>query len=229
MFCDNLNRLMIALKEITKTYQLGDEKIVALDHISATIKDGEFVALVGPSGSGKSTLANILGGLDSPDSGQVVVDDQDIGQLRDRELSTYRNKTIGFVFQTFNLQPNYTAVENVLVPLIFAGLKPAERVKRATECLTAVGLADRLRHRPNQLSGGQRQRVCIARALANNPKIIIADEPTGNLDSKKGKEILAVLKELNRQSKITLIIITHDPAIAKEAGRIITIKDGKLA
>ncbi|MCX6812793.1 MAG: ABC transporter ATP-binding protein [Candidatus Berkelbacteria bacterium] len=220
---------MIELKSVSKSYQMGDDTIHALDGVDLVVKDGDFLAITGPSGSGKSTLANIIGGLDEPDGGKVLVNEQDISKLDDKTLSNYRNHEIGFVFQTFNLQPTYTALENVMIPLIFAGISSAERKKRAAECLKAVGLADRMAHLPSQLSGGQRQRVCIARALANNPKVIIADEPTGNLDSKKGEEIVGILKELNRQGKITIIVITHDPSVARQAHRVINIKDGRIS
>lgn len=220
---------MIELKGVTKTYELGGEKIFALDKVNLKIDKGDFIAIVGPSGSGKSTLANIIGGLDVPDEGEVLVDETNISKVSDALLSNYRNKKIGFIFQTFNLQPTYTALENVMIPLIFAKISVGERKKRAIECLKAVGLEDRMNHRPNQLSGGQRQRVCIARALANNPEIIIADEPTGNLDSKKGAEIVDLLKALNQRANITLIIITHDVSVAKQAKKIITIKDGRIS
>ena len=218
---------LIELKNVTKTYRLGDETLNALDGVSLDIQAGEFIAITGPSGSGKTTLANIIGGLDRPSGGSVVVDGNDLSHVRDTQLSAYRNKYIGYVFQSFNLQGTQTALENVTLPLVFAKMKAKERKARATECLQAVGLGDRLKHRPSQLSGGQRQRVAIARALAVQPKIIIADEPTGNLDSARGEEIMALLKQLNKQG-ITLIIITHDPGIAKQAGRIIQIRDGKL-
>ncbi len=220
---------MIELNNISRVYELGGEKIFALDHIDLKIDKGEFIAIVGPSGSGKSTLANIIGGLDIPDEGEVLIDDQNISKVSDTVLSNYRNKKVGFIFQSFNLQPNYTALENVMIPLVFAGISPAERKKRATDCLKAVGLEDRMNHRPTELSGGQRQRVCIARSLANNPEIIIADEPTGNLDSRKGAEVVDILKTLNSKLGVTLIIITHDITVARQAKRVITIKDGKLA
>jgi putative ABC transport system ATP-binding protein len=219
---------MIELKGVTKTYELGGEKIYALDNVDLKIEKGDFVAIVGPSGSGKSTLANIIGGLDVPESGEVLVDGTNIAKVNDQNLSDYRNKKIGFIFQSFNLQPTYTALENVMIPLIFSGMPLNDRRERATVCLKAVGLEDRMTHRPNQLSGGQRQRVCIARALANSPEVIIADEPTGNLDSKKSDEIVDLMKQLNREAGITLIVITHDEAVAKQAHKIITIKDGKL-
>jgi putative ABC transport system ATP-binding protein len=219
---------VIEIKNLTKTYKLGDEVLNALDNVTCTIESGEFVAITGPSGSGKSTLANIIGGLDRPTSGTVLVDGSDLSHVRDRQLSDYRNRHIGFVFQSFNLQGNQTAMENVMLPLVFARMKPKDRKARAKECLEAVGLGERLRHKPSQLSGGQRQRVAIARALAVQPSIILADEPTGNLDSARGEEIMGLLKKLNKQG-ITLIVITHDNAIARQADRIIQIKDGKLA
>lgn len=218
---------IIDLKNVTKTYRLGDETLNALDGVNFSVQPGEFIAITGPSGSGKSTLANIIGGLDKPTSGSVEVDGNDLSRVRDNKLSAYRNEHIGFVFQSFNLQATNTALENVMLPLVFSGMNNKDRKVRAEACLKAVGLADRLKHKPNQLSGGQRQRVAIARALAGNPKIIIADEPTGNLDSSKGKEILELLKQLNKQG-ITLIIITHDMDVAHQAHRIIQIVDGKL-
>lgn len=220
---------MIELKNVSKVYELGGEKIYALNGVNLVVKDGDFIAITGPSGSGKSTLANIIGGLDTPDKGEVLIDAHDITRLSDKELSKYRNKKIGFIFQSFNLQPTLTALENVMIPMILAKVSMAERKKRAAECLKVVGLNDRMKHRPNQLSGGQRQRVCIARALANNPSMIIADEPTGNLDSVKGAEIVSLLKKLNKNSHITLIVITHDAAVAKQAGTVLAIKDGKIS
>lgn len=219
---------MIQFKGVSREYRLGHETISALNDVDLQIKSGEFVAIMGPSGSGKSTLANMIGGLDQPTKGTVVVDDQDLSRMKDKKLSEYRNKKVGFVFQTFNLQPNYTALENVMIPLIFMGMSPGKRKKRAQACLSAVGLSDRMNHRPGELSGGQRQRVCIARALANDPAIVIADEPTGNLDSKKSREIMELLRQLNREKEITLIVITHDPTVAKLADRVINIFDGKV-
>ena len=218
---------LIELKHITKTYHLGDETLRALDEVNLTIQAGEFVAIIGPSGSGKTTLANIIGGLDRPTSGTVLIDGNDLSHVRDARLSAYRNRYIGFVFQSFNLQGTQTALENVTLPLVFAKMRPRDRKARAIACLQAVGLADRLKHKPSQLSGGQRQRVAIARALAVKPRIIIADEPTGNLDSARGEEIMKLLQHLNAQG-ITLVIITHDQTIARQAGRIIQIRDGKV-
>jgi putative ABC transport system ATP-binding protein len=218
---------VIELKSVTRTYHLGGESLNALDNVDLTIQAGDFVAITGPSGSGKTTLANVIGGLDRPTSGSVVVDGNDLARLRDRQLSDYRNRHIGFVFQSFNLQAMDTALENVMLPLVFQKMRPKDRRVRGTECLRAVGLADRIQHKPSQLSGGQRQRVAIARALAIKPSIIIADEPTGNLDSSRGKEIMKLLEELNKQG-ITLIIITHDQGIARQARRAVEIHDGKL-
>lgn len=218
---------VIELKNVTKTYRLGDEVLHALDNVTFAVQPGAFVAITGPSGSGKSTLANVIGGLDRPTEGSVLVDGQDLAHVSDRTLSDYRNRHIGFVFQSFNLQGNQTSLENVMLPLLFARMKPKERKARAAECLRAVGLGDRLKHKPSQLSGGQRQRVAIARALAANPSVIIADEPTGNLDSARGAEIMQLLKDLNKQG-ITLLIITHDMSIAHQANRTIQIKDGHL-
>jgi len=220
---------IIQLQNIKRTYKLGDEVLNALDNVSFSVNKGEFVAITGPSGSGKSTLANVIGGLDTPDAGTVLIDGQDISKVRDSKLSGYRNEHIGFVFQSFNLQGHETALENVMMPMVFAHKKRKDRRARAKECLEAVGLGDRLKHKPSQLSGGQRQRVAIARALANNPSIIIADEPTGNLDSAKGLEIITLLKKLNKEQGITLLIITHDMSVAKLAGRVIEIHDGHLS
>jgi len=223
----NIMAAVIELKNLTKTYHLGDEVLNALDGIDCTIQAGEFVAITGPSGSGKSTLANIIGGLDKPTTGTVIVDGSDLSHVRDGQLSDYRNHHIGFVFQSFNLQGTQTALENVMLPLVFSRMKSRDRKARAKECLEAVGLGDRMKHKPSQLSGGQRQRVAIARALAVKPSIILADEPTGNLDTARGDEIMKLLRDLNKQG-ITLIIITHDPAIAKQADRVINIRDGKV-
>ena len=207
---------------------MGDERIKALDEVSLEINNGDFVAIVGPSGSGKTTLANIIGGLDRPDKGKVTVNNMNLSKARDNKLSAYRNKNVGFVFQNFNLQFSYTALENVMVPLIFRKIKPSVRKEQAMYSLKAVGLDDRARHRPSQLSGGQRQRVCIARALVNNPSIIIADEPTGNLDSKKSIEIVKLLKDLNEKKDITIIIITHDQSVASKAKKVMKMIDGKI-
>ena len=218
---------LIELQQVQKTYKLGGEDVHALDGVSVTIDEGQFIAITGPSGSGKSTLANIIGGLDSVDGGSVTVDGTELTKLSDAKLSQYRNRTIGFVFQSFNLQASLTAWENVALPLMLGNVGSRARKARALECLKLVGLEDRAKHRPPQLSGGQRQRVAIARALANSPRIIIADEPTGNLDSARGEEILKVLVSLQKQG-VTLLIVTHDPHIATQAERVFTIRDGKL-
>ena len=218
---------VVELRNVTRTYRMGDEVVRALDNVSLTIGPGTFAAVTGPSGSGKSTLANIIGGIDAPDSGTMTVNGTDLARANDRELSRYRNQTIGFVFQSFNLQANATALDNVALPLTIGGMRRAQRKERARECLEAVGLGDRITHRPNQLSGGQRQRVAIARALANQPSIVIADEPTGNLDSERGEEIMELLGRLNADG-VTLIVITHDMAVAGRAQRVLNIKDGKV-
>ena len=215
----------IELSRVTRTYTLGGEAFNALNSVNLKIAPGDFVAITGPSGSGKSTLANIIGGLDKPTAGTVTVNGQDLSHMKDAELSSFRNKTIGFVFQSFNLKGDSTALENVMLPLIFAGISPKERKARARECLERVGMGDRMGHLPNQLSGGQRQRVAIARALANRPSVILADEPTGNLDSAKGAEVIRMLIDLNRDG-ITLLVITHDHDVAKYAKRKIEVRDG---
>ncbi|MCX6430948.1 MAG: ABC transporter ATP-binding protein [Actinobacteria bacterium] len=217
----------IDLRQVTRSYQLGGESFDALHQVDLHIDKGSFVAITGPSGSGKSTLANIIGGLDRPTSGSVNVDGNDLAKLNDSDLSNFRNRTIGFIFQSFNLKADSTAVENVALPLIFAGIAPKLRKARALECLDRVGLGDRANHLPNQLSGGQRQRVAIARALANHPSVILADEPTGNLDSARGKEVIEILSELNRDG-ITLLVITHDLDVASHAQRIIEVHDGAV-
>jgi len=214
---------------LRKTYTVGDEEVRALDNVSITVEKGDFIAICGPSGSGKSTLANVIGGLDQPDEGSVIVDGVDLAQAKDKELSEYRNSRIGFVFQSFNLQAHETALENVISPLVFGGVgKKKERRERGMKALERVGLSDRAGHKPTQLSGGQRQRVAIARALVNDPQMIIADEPTGNLDSSRGSDVIAELRRLNSEG-ITLIIITHDPNVAAQAKRIVEIKDGKIS
>lgn len=218
---------VIQLDDVTKTYQLGDEKFNALDRVSLSVDQGEFVAITGPSGSGKSTLANVISGLDRATSGRVVVNGKELSSLSDREISLFRNKTIGFIFQSFNLKSDSTALENVMLPLIFSKMGPRERRARANECLAQVDLSDRANHRPSQLSGGQRQRVAIARALATKPSVLVADEPTGNLDSERGREILRLLQELNEHG-ITLLVITHDETVASRAGRVIEVRDGQV-
>lgn len=219
---------MIEIKNLRKEYKLGGELIKAVDDISLKIDLGEMLAIVGPSGSGKSTLMHLMGGLDMPDSGEIIVDGVDITKMKSAELARYRNKYVGFVFQTFNLQPNLTALENVALPLVFSGIKSSKRKEMATEALRKVDLLNRINHKPAELSGGQRQRVSIARALVNSPKIVFADEPTGNLDSKTEDNILEMLKELNQKEKVTIAIVTHDEYVARASNRIIQLKDGKL-
>jgi putative ABC transport system ATP-binding protein len=221
---------LIECTGLMKTYKVGDEVVHALDGVSLSIERGEFVAISGPSGSGKSTLANVIGGLDRPDAGRVVVDGLDLSTAKDRQLSAYRNSHVGFIFQSFNLQVHESALENVISPLTIGGVgRRKERKARGLAALEKVGLTDRAKHRPTQLSGGQRQRVAIARALVNDPAVVIADEPTGNLDSARGAAVMDELARLNRQEGMTLIVITHDPAVAQRAQRVLTIRDGKLS
>ncbi len=227
MLIYNMEIQGIELSEVTRTYQLGGESFNALDRVNLSIPSGSFVAITGPSGSGKSTLANMIGGLDKPTSGSVNVAGQNLATLNDGDLSQFRNKTVGFVFQSFNLKNDSTALENVMLPLIFAGMRPAQRKIRAAQCLERVGMADRAQHLPNQLSGGQRQRVAIARAIANEPTVILADEPTGNLDSQRGAEVIEMLIDLNREG-ITLLVITHDAKVASHAHRNIEVLDGRV-
>lgn len=219
---------VIRLIDITRTYKVGAELVRALRSVSLSIYRNEFVALMGPSGSGKSTLMNILGCLDTPSSGQYFLNNQDVSKLNDNELAHIRNKEIGFVFQTFNLLPRSTALENVMLPQIYAGIGKAQRLERASEVIANVGLTDRASHKPNELSGGQRQRVAIARALVNRPSIILADEPTGNLDSVTSIEIMGVLEEIHRLGN-TIILVTHEEDIARHAHRIIRLMDGKIS
>ena len=208
---------------------MGGETINALAGIDLKVSEGEFVTIVGPSGSGKSTLLNIIGGLDTPTIGRIEVDGQDLSKASDRELSLYRNKKVGFIFQTFNLQPTHTALENVSLPLVFAKVPLWRRKRIAREVMKTVELSDRLRHKPNQLSGGERQRVAIARALVNDPKILLADEPTGNLDSKTGEQIMELLTRLNKERGITLLMVTHDLKTADYADRMLRMLDGQVA
>ncbi len=207
---------------------MGEETINALAGINLEISQGEFVSIVGPSGSGKSTLLNIIGGLDSPTKGDIIVDGEDLSKASDSELSSYRNKKVGFVFQTFNLQPTYNALENVALPLVFARVPLGKRNQMAKEALETVGLGDRVRHKPSELSGGERQRVGIARALVNNPKILLADEPTGNLDSKARERIMELLTELNKERGLTLLLVTHDLESASSADRMLHMRDGEI-
>jgi putative ABC transport system ATP-binding protein len=217
----------ISISHVKKIYQTGDVQTLALDNISFSIKKGEFVAIVGPSGSGKSTLMHVLGALDTPTSGTYILDGQDVSTLSKDELAEIRNKKIGFVFQAFNLLPRTTALKNVALPMMYAGVSKIERLKKAEELLKEVGLGDRLNHTSNQLSGGQMQRVAIARALSMNPAIILADEPTGNISTVQAEEIMKIFQGLQKMGH-TIVIITHEPSIAAFAQRTIHIKDGKI-
>ncbi|MBV1710311.1 MAG: ABC transporter ATP-binding protein [Erysipelothrix sp.] len=219
---------MINIQEVTKRYEMGSNIVMALDGISIDIHEGEFVAIVGPSGSGKSTLMNIIGCLDIVTSGTYVLNQIPIQEYDQDELADIRNQQIGFIFQQFNLLPSFTAIENVMMPMTYAKVAKKQRELKAATLLQTVGLGDRMDHKPTELSGGQQQRVSIARALANDPAIILADEPTGALDSKTGKEVLTLLKTLNSNGK-TVIVITHDHEVARFANRVITLKDGKVA
>lgn len=218
---------IIKIDKLVRNFRLGSQVIKVLKEISFSIQKNEYVALMGPSGSGKSTLMNILGCLDTPTSGNYILNQQNVGKLADNDLAEIRNKEIGFVFQTFNLLPRSTALDNVALPLIYAGFSKEERIKRADEVLAEVGLSDRKNHRPNELSGGQRQRVAVARAMVNHPSIILADEPTGNLDSKTSHEIMALFDKIHKKGN-TIILVTHEEDIAQHAHRIIRLKDGVI-
>ena len=220
-----MGELIISLKDIVKIYKTGDLELKALDGVNLTVEKGEFVAIMGPSGSGKSTMMNILGCLDTASSGDFILDDLNINQASEDELAEIRNRKIGFVFQSFNLLSRTTALENVELPMLYNGVNARERRAKALNALTAVGLSERIHHKPNELSGGQQQRVAIARSLVNNPVIIMADEPTGNLDSKSSVEIMSVFQQLNAMG-ITIILVTHEPDIAQYSKRIIHFKDG---
>jgi len=219
---------IIEIKDIVKNFQVGTVIVRALRSVTVDINKNEYVAIMGPSGSGKSTLMNLLGCLDTATKGMYVLNGTDVSKLEDNQLAEIRNKEIGFVFQTFNLLPRYTALENVILPLIYAGIGKAERVKLATEMLDLVGLTDRMAHKPNELSGGQKQRVAIARAMVNKPSIILADEPTGNLDSKTSLDILNLLREIHNHGN-TVILVTHEEDNARSAQRIIRLMDGEVA
>jgi putative ABC transport system ATP-binding protein len=222
---------LIAVRDLTKTYHVGDVSVHALRHLNVDIEAGEFVSVVGPSGSGKSTFMHILGCLDRPTSGRYLLNGRDVSQLSDDELSLIRNKQVGFVFQGFNLLPRTSALENVELPLVYADrgrVSPAERHRRARAALDAVGLADRAEHHPNQLSGGQQQRVAIARALLNDPAILLADEPTGNLDSRTSIEVMEIFQRLKDDRGITIVLITHEQQVAEYGSRIIRFKDGEI-
>ena len=216
---------VISVQNLKKTYYMGAEVINALQSVSLDIERNEYVALMGPSGSGKSTLMNLLGCLDTPSAGTYILNKQDVSRLTDDELAEIRNKEIGFVFQTFNLLPRLSSLENVALPLVYAGLRKSQRLAKAQAALEKVGLGDRVHHKPNELSGGQRQRVAIARALVNDPSIILADEPTGNLDTKTSVEIMAIFEKIHQQGN-TIILVTHEPDIAEHAHRIVRLRDG---
>lgn len=218
---------MVELRNISKSYINGKVELPVLKSVNFHIKKGEFVAIMGPSGSGKSTLMNILGCLDNDFEGEYHLDKVEVNKLKDKKLSRVRNVKIGFVFQSFNLLSKQTAIHNVMLPMIYAGVKRKERLERATKALESVGLGDRLHHKPNELSGGQRQRVAIARALVNNPAILLADEPTGNLDSQSEKEILEIFENLNKEG-VTIIMVTHEPEIGKKCKRVINLRDGRV-
>ncbi|HMZ72970.1 MAG TPA: ABC transporter ATP-binding protein [Saprospiraceae bacterium] len=218
---------IIDLKDICRSYKMGEEVVHALRNVSLQIYKNQYVALMGPSGSGKSTLMNILGCLDSPSSGKYLLNDIDVSTMADADLAEVRNKQIGFIFQTFNLLPKLSSLENVALPLIYAGIGKSERLDRAEKALASVGLHDRMLHKPNELSGGQRQRVAVARALVNDPAIILADEPTGNLDTKTSIEIMALFEEIHSKGN-TVVLVTHEPDIALYAHRIIRLRDGQL-
>jgi len=219
--------IIIRTHNLTRKYQMGEEVVHALNGVSLEIQKGDYVAIMGPSGSGKSTLMNLLGCLDSPSSGEYWLNEQRVSSLTDDELAKIRNKEVGFVFQTFHLLPRYTALENVQLPLVYSNVDPEERLQRAQQVLKEVDLSDRIHHKPNELSGGQRQRVAVARALINRPSILLADEPTGNLDSNTGREILGLFDRLHASGN-TMILVTHDSEVASHARRVIRLRDGKV-
>jgi putative ABC transport system ATP-binding protein len=218
---------VIHVEDLAREYLMGAERVLALRGLTLSIRRNEYVAIMGPSGSGKSTFMNLIGCLDTPTAGSYWLNGQEVSRLSDDALARVRNKEIGFVFQTFNLLPRATALHNVELPLVYAGVPSRERRQRAEEALERVGLAERMHHRPNELSGGQRQRVAIARALVNQPSLLLADEPTGNLDSTTSEEIMRVFGELHRQGQ-TIVVVTHEPSIAAHAGRVVVLRDGRL-
>ena len=220
--------IVILIRDMHKIYKMGTNEVHALRGVSLAVQSGEIIAIMGPSGSGKSTLMNILGCLDQPTWGHYALDGKDVSKMSDDSLAGVRNHKVGFVFQSFNLLPRTTALDNVILPPVYAGSSPRQRRQRATAMLESVGLGERLDHTPNELSGGQQQRVAIARALVNAPAIILADEPTGNLDSKSGQEVMAILQRLNREEGITVVLVTHDPRISHYAQRVIHLFDGKI-
>jgi len=219
--------MLIDIRNITKVYEMGEQQVQALAGVSLGVERGEYVAIMGPSGSGKSTLMNLIGCLDTPTSGSYVLNGKEVARMTDDELAAIRNKEIGFVFQTFNLLPRTSAIQQVELPLVYGGVSKKDRRDRAIASLKAVGLGDRMNHTPNEMSGGQRQRVAVARALINNPSILLADEPTGNLDSQTGAEIMALFDELNSRGN-TIVLVTHEEDIAAHARRIVRLKDGKV-
>lgn len=221
------NRPIIQIKDLTRFYQMGETEVRALNGVTFDVLENEYIAIMGPSGSGKSTLMNMIGCLDTPTGGEYILNNNRVSQMDDAELAEVRNREIGFVFQTFNLLPRTTCLANVELPLIYAGVKASERKERASEVLTKVGLGDRLDHKPNELSGGQRQRVAIARALVNSPSILLADEPTGNLDTKTGDEIMLLFEELYKAGN-TIILVTHENEIAEYSRRIVKLRDGVI-
>ena len=228
MAVGNFKGPVIAATDLTRTYLLGEVEVRALRGVSFEIETGGLLAVMGPSGSGKSTLMNLLGCLDTPDSGNYLLEGEEVGKLSDDQLARIRSRRIGFVFQTFNLLARTTALANCELPMLYGGIPTGERRERAEHALEIVGLADRMHHHPNELSGGQQQRVAIARALVNNPAIIFADEPTGNLDSKSGIEVMEILQGLNREEEITVMLVTHDPFIARHTNRVIRLQDGRI-
>ncbi|MCS7120640.1 MAG: ABC transporter ATP-binding protein [Nitrososphaerota archaeon] len=219
---------VVVVRNIRKIYDVGETKVIALDGVSLEVERGEYVAVLGPSGSGKSTLLNLLGGLDRPSSGSILIDGEDLGKLKESRLSRLRAEKIGFIFQFFNLIPTFSVIENVMVPAEILGLEKSESMRRAECLLEKVGLRKRARHFPHQLSGGEQQRVAIARALVNNPVLLLCDEPTGNLDTKTGAEIVNLLSEVNKEQNTTLIVVTHDKRIASSADRIVELVDGRI-